>query len=338
MRKPAAQLLFWQRLLDRVHAIPGVESAAVGTVVPFTGSHNRADIVFADLPAPEIGEYPHPDYHLISADYLKTLGQPLLQGREITERDNESASAVGLINSRLAERYFPNGDAIGHRFAFGHGDSKSKWFTIVGIVGDTKLYGLENPSRFEIYVPYRQDADDSMTLAVRSASDPAGIASAIRSALREIDKDQPVFQVETMKELVNQSVSTRHATLVLLEMFGALALVLASIGIYGVMAYTVALRTHEIGIRIALGAQKKDVLRMVMGQGARLALAGVAIGILAALALTRLLSSLLFTVSASDPLVFICVPILLVIVTLVACYIPAMRAMKVDPMVALRYE
>jgi putative ABC transport system permease protein len=336
--KEAAQLLFWQRLLDRVHAIPGVESAAVGTVVPFTGSHNRADITFADLPVPEVGQYPHPDYHLVSADYLKTLGQPLLRGRDFTESDNESAPAVGLINSRLAERYFPNGDAIGQRFAFGHGDPKSKWFTIVGIVADTKLYGLENPSRFEIYVPYRQDPDDSMTLAVRSASDPAGIASEIRLALREIDKDQPVFQVETMKELVNQSVSTRHATLVLLEMFGALALVLAGIGIYGVMAYTVALRTHEIGIRMALGAQKRDVLRMVMGQGVRLAITGVVIGVAAALALTRLLSSLLYSVSANDPLVFICVPVLLVLVTMVACYIPAMRAMKVDPMVALRYE
>jgi putative ABC transport system permease protein len=141
-----------------------------------------------------------------------------------------------------------------------------------------------------------------------------------------------------MKELVNESVSTRHATLILLEMFGALALVLASIGIYGVMAYSVALRTHEIGIRMALGAQKKDVLRMVMGQGARLAFTGVAIGVMAALALTRLLSSLLFSVSAIDPIVFICVPVLLILVTLVACYIPAMRAMKVDPMVALRYE
>jgi predicted permease len=336
--KSTAQLLFWQRLLDRVHTIPGVESAAVGTVVPFTGSHNRADITFADLPVPAVGEYPHPDYHLISADYLKTLGQPLIRGREFTESDNESAPAVGLINSRLAQRYFPNGDAIGQRFAFGHGDPKSKWFTIVGIVGDTKLYGLANPSRFEIYVPYRQDVDDSMTLAIRSSSDPASLSSEVRAAIAEIDKDQPVVQVETMKELLSQSVSTRHATLILLEMFSALALILASIGIYGVMAYSVAMRTHEIGIRMALGAQKRDVLRMVMGQGARLSLAGVIIGVLAALALTRLLSSLLFSVSAIDPLIFIFVPILLIVVTLVACYIPAMRAMKVDPMVALRYE
>src|ERR1017187_5610269 len=336
--KPEAELLFWQRILDRVRAIPGVESAAVGSVVPFTGDHSRADITFEGLPVPALGEFPHPDYHSISSDYLNALGQPLLRGRAFTEGDHEAAPAVGLINSRLAQRYWPNGDAIGKRFTFGHPGPKNKWITIVGIVSDTKLYGLENPSRFEIYLPYRQEPKDGMTLAVRSSADRAGLSSAVRAAIAEIDKDQAVFQVETMKELVNESVSTRHATLILLEMFGALALVLASIGIYGVMAYSVALRTHEIGIRMGLGAHKKDVLRMVMGQGARLAFTGVAIGVMAALALTRLLSSLLFSVSAIDPIVFISVPVLLILVTLVACYIPAMRAMKADPMVALRYE
>jgi len=336
--KPAAQLLFWQRILDRVRVIPGVESVAVGTVVPFTESHNRADITFESLSVPAVGQFPHPDYHSISADYLKAMGQAVLRGRAFAESDNESAPLVGLINAQLAQRYFPNGDAIGKRFTFGHPDPKNQWITIVGILGDTKLYGLENPSRFEIYLPYRQEPRGSMTLAIRSSADPASLSSEVRAAIAEIDKDQPVVQVETMRELLNQSVSTRHATLVLLEMFGALALVLASIGIYGVMAYSVAKRTHEIGIRMALGAQKRDVLRMVMGQGVRLAFAGVVIGVIAALALTRLLSSLLFSVSAIDPLIFICVPILLILVTLVACYIPAMRAMKVDPMVALRYE
>ncbi len=336
--KPEAQLLFWQRVLDRVRAIPGVESAAVGSVVPFTGEHSRTDITFEGLPTPGIGQYPHPDFHSISADYLNALGEPLIRGRAFTENDNESAPLVGLINSKLAQRYFPNGDAIGKRFTFGHLDPRNKWITIVGIVSDTRLYGLENPSRFEVYVPYRQKTRDNLTLAVRSSTDPTALGSAVRAAIAEIDKDQAVFQVETMEELVNESVSTRHATLILLEMFGALALVLASIGIYGVMAYSVALRAHEIGIRIALGAQRRDVLRMVMGQGARLALIGVAIGVAAALALTRLLSSLLFSVSASDPIVFVCVPVVLMLVTLVACYIPAMRAMKVDPMVALRYE
>jgi putative ABC transport system permease protein len=336
--KPEAELLFWQRILERVRAIPGVQAAAVGAVVPFTGVHSRTDISFKGMPDPGIGHYPHPDVHTVSADYLNTLEQPLIRGRAFTQNDNESAPAVGLINAKLAQRYFPDGDALGKQFSFGRPGPKNKWITIVGIVSDTKLYGLANPSRFEVYIPYRQNARDSMTLAVRASSDPAGLSSAVRAAISEIDKDQPLIQVTTMQELVNQSISTRHATLILLEMFGALALVLAIIGIYGVMAYTVALRTHEIGIRIALGAQKRDVLRMVMGQGARLAFTGVAIGVAAALALTRLLSSLLFSVSPSDPIVFISVPILLILVTLIACYIPAMRAMRVDPMVALRYE
>jgi predicted permease len=336
--KDAAVLAFWQQTLDRVRAIPGVESAALGTVVPFTGAHSRADITFEGLPLPAHGAFPHPDYHAVSPGYLETLGQSVLLGRAFTESDNETAPAVALINSQLAQRYFQNENPIGKRLTFGHGDSKSKWITIVGVVPDTKLYGLANPARFEVYVPYRQRVDSGMTLVVRSATDPASLTSAIRAAIAAIDKDQPMFQVETMKELVSNSVTLRHATLVLLEMFGALALVLASIGIYGVMAYGVALRTHEIGIRMALGAQRKDVLRMILWHGIRLAATGVVIGVIAALALTHLLSSLLFSVSARDPLTFFCVPVLLVLVALIACYIPAMRAMKVDPMIALRYE
>jgi putative ABC transport system permease protein len=334
--KPAAQLTFWQQLLDRVQAIPGVQGSAIGTVVPFTGNHSRSNIWFDGQPKPALGHFPHPDHHSVSTGYFDAMGQPPLLGRSFTDADNETALSVGLINSRLANRYFPNGDAIGGRFTFG--GKNPIWITIVGVVADTKLYGLENPSRFEVYQPFRQSPDDKATLVVRSSNDPSSLAAAIRVQIAAIDKDQAVTQVETMRNLMDQSVSTRHATLVLLEMFGALALILASIGIYGVMAYSVALRTHEIGIRIALGAQRQDVLRMVLGQGVRLALMGVAIGIVAALALTRLLTSLLFNVSPNDLVTFVSVPAVLIIVTVVACYLPAARAMKVDPMIALRYD
>ena len=336
--KAPVVLNFWQRLVDGVKALPGVENAAVGTVVPFTDDHNRADITIDGQPIPAIGDFPHPDYHIVSSGYLGAMGIQLLNGRGFTDADTETAQPVGLINATLARRYWPHDDAVGKQFKFGHPDDHDKWITIVGVVGDTKIYGLANPSKIEIYIPYRQSAEHNMILVVRSAQDPASLGSAVQSTISTIDKDQAVTEIHTMRELVDNSVSTRHVTLVLLGMFSGLALVLASIGIYGVMAYTVALRTHEIGIRMALGAQKRDVLRMVMGQGARLAFAGVAIGVIAALALTRLLSSLLFSVSASDPVVFICVPVVLILVTLVACYIPAMRAMRVDPMVALRYE
>jgi putative ABC transport system permease protein len=336
--KMPAISMFWQQVLDRVNALPEVQSAAIGTIVPFTGDHRRTDITIEGQPMPTTGNFPHPDYHTVSSGYFSALGIPVLSGRAFTDADTESGAPVGIINATLAKLYWPNEDPVGKHFAFGHGGANSKWVTIVGVAGDTKIYGLANPVKIEVYIPYQQRPNASMTLVVRSSGDPASLSSAVQSAISSVDKDQAVTGIYTMQQLVELAVSTRHATLVLLELFSGLALVLASIGIYGVMAYTVALRTHEIGIRMALGAQRKDVLSMVMGQGVRLALTGVAIGIAAAFGLTRLLSSLLFSVSASDPVVFVCVPLLLVLVTAVACYIPAMRAMRVDPIIALRYE
>jgi putative ABC transport system permease protein len=336
--KDPVVLNFWQRLIDGVSVLPGVENVAVGTVVPFTDEHNRADITIDGQPLPASGDFPHPDYHIVSSGYLGAMGIQLLRGRGFIDADTDTAPLVGLVNATLAKRYWPNDDPVGKQFKFGHPDDHSKWITIVGVVGDTKIYGLANPTKIEIYIPYKQMVENNMTLVVRSTQDPASLTSAVQSAVSALDKDQAVTEIHTMRDLLDNSVSTRHATLMLLALFSGLALVLASIGIYGVMAYSVAMRTHEIGIRMALGAQKRDVLRMVMGQGVRLSLAGVVIGVIAALALTRLLSSLLFSVSAIDPLIFISVPVLLILVTLLACYIPAMRAMKVDPMVALRYE
>jgi putative ABC transport system permease protein len=338
--KTPAILNFWRQVLDRLRAIPGVDSAAVGTVIPLTGNHSRSDITLDGFPLPGPGEFPHPDHHSVSSAYTTALGIPLLRGRMFTDADNETAPHVALINATMARRFWPNDDPTGKRFIWGHPDPavKNDWITIVGVVGDTKLYGLDNPARLEVYVPYRQQPDDSMHLIVRSGIDPASLTSAVRAAVASIDKDQPVFSITTMQQLVDDSVSTRRLTLVLLGVFSALALILAAIGIYGVMAYTVALRTQEIGIRIALGAQNEDVLRLVLGQGARIALFGVAIGLVSAGALTRLLSTLLFSVSAGDPFTFAGVAALLIGVALVACYIPARRAMRVDPIIALRYE
>ncbi len=336
--KSPARINFWQQLLEKVRAIPGVENAALGTVVPLTGSHSRADITIEGIPVPDIGMFPHPDYHYISADYTSVLKIPLMRGRIFTDADTETAPRVGLINATMARRYWPNQDPVGKRFHWDGPGSKDPWITIVGVVGDTKLYGLANPSRLEIYLPFRQEPQTDMYLILRSAVDPASLTSSVRAAVAAIDKDQPVFSVITMPQLVDNSVSTPHLTLVLLGLFSGLALVLATIGIYGVISYSVQQRTHEIGIRMALGAQRSNVLRLVVGQGVRLAAVGIVIGIAAALGLMRLITSLLFGVSANDPLTFTAAALVLLFVAIAACYIPARRAVAVDPMNALRYE
>jgi putative ABC transport system permease protein len=336
--KDPAVRSFWQQVLDRVRVLPGVEVAALGTNIPLMDNHDRGDITIEGQPLPGPGEFPHPDFHSISTDFGRALGVPLLRGRTFTEGDNENAPLVAVVNSSLAQRFWSGQDPVGKRFLLGHPGLDTKWVTIVGVVGDTKMYGLANPSRLEIYLPFRQETSNDMNLVVRSATDPASLVPAIRAAVTAVDKDQPVFGVETMKQLVSDSVSTRRLTLVLLGLFSALALVLAAIGIYGVMSYSVAQRTHEIGIRVAVGAQQKDVLGLVLGEGTRLALWGVGLGVAAALGLTRLLSSLLFAVSASDPLTYVGVSVALVLVALIACYVPARRALRVDPMVALRHE
>jgi putative ABC transport system permease protein len=336
--KDPAILNFWQQVLDRVRVIPGVQSAALGTVVPLTGNHRRSDITIEGLPIPAPGEFPHPDRHTISSGYIATMGIPLLRGRNFSDADNEIAPDVALVNSTLARRFFTDGDPIGKRFLWGQPGKDEKWITIVGVVADTRLYGLDNPARLEVYSPYRQRPSADMSLVVRSAVDSASLTSSIRAAVAAIDKDQPIFDIHTMQQLADDSISTRRLTLVLLGIFSALALILAAIGIYGVMAYSVVQRTQEIGIRMALGAQRQDVLRLVLGQGARIAFLGVAIGLAAAAALARLLSTLLFSVSASDPATFAAVAVLLIAVALLACYIPARRALRVDPIIALRYE
>jgi putative ABC transport system permease protein len=333
-------LNFWQQVLDRVRTLPGIENAALGTAIPLTDSHSRADVTIEGMALPKPGSFPHPDTHIVSPAYARTLGVPILQGREFTDLDAENAPRVAMINARMAREYFPQENPVGKRIMFGHPSAKSapKWMTIVGVVGDTRLYGLANPSRLEIYVPFRQSAEGQMSLVVKSAVDPAAIGSAIRGVVAEIDKDQPIFGISTMQQLISNSVSTRRITLILLGLFSTLALVLAAIGIYGVISYSVAQRTHEIGIRMALGAQKKDVLRMILAQGVKIAGTGVVIGMAASFGLTRLMTKLLFSVSAADPLTFAAVAIVLILVAMLACYIPARRTLRVDPMIALRYE
>jgi putative ABC transport system permease protein len=338
--KAEAILNFWQQVLDRVHALPGVEAAALGSGVPLTNEHGRTDITVEGMALPKPGGFPHPDVHTVSPEYVSTLGMRLLRGRAFTDADGGNAPLVAMVNAMIAQRLFPGEDPVGKRFLLGRpsADRKPKWVTIVGVAGDTKLYGLANMSRLEVYIPLRQRVRGEMQLLVKSGIDPAALTSSIRQAIASIDRDQPIFAIATMQQLVGDSVATRRITLVLLGLFSALALVLAAIGIYGVISYSVAQRTHEIGIRMALGAQRGDVLRMILAQGMKITCAGILIGIAASLGLTRWMENLLFSVSAADPWTFAAVALVIALIALLACYIPARRTLRVDPMIALRYE
>jgi putative ABC transport system permease protein len=333
-------LNFWDRVLKGVRTLPGVEAAALATVVPFTGDHSRTDVTVENMELPTLGTFPHPDIHSVSSGYVSTMGLRLERGRTFTEADNGEAPRVAMINSLLARRYFAKENPIGKRFIFGHPslENPPQWFTIVGVVGDTKLYGLANPARLEVYVPFRQSVSREMSLVVRSVLDPSPLISSIRATVSAVDKEQPVFDVATMQELIARSVETRRTMLILLAFFGALALALAAVGVYGVISYSVAQRSHEIGIRMALGADHRAVLTTILVRGAKIASAGALIGVIASLGLTRLMANLLFSVGANDPLTFAAAGILMMLVAMLACYIPARRVLRVDPIVALRHE
>ena len=331
---------FWRRLLDGVRALPGVENTALGNNVPLTNSHDRGDITVEGMSLPAPGSFPHPDFHAASPGYLHTLEVRLISGRDFTDADSEAAPRVALINARFARALFPAQDPVGKRLISGrpYPARKLEWITIVGVVDDTRMYGLANPSRLEIYQPLEQSAPHDMDLIVRSRIDPTALTSSIRTVVASIDPNQPITSITTMDQLLQDSFGSRRLTLILLGLFSVLALVLAGIGIYGVVSYSVVQRTREIGIRMALGAGHDHVMTMVLLQGARIAAAGVIMGMLAAFGLTRYLEKLLFSVSPADPATFGMVALVLALVALLACYIPARRTLRVDPITALRYE
>jgi putative ABC transport system permease protein len=265
------------------------------------------------------------------------MGIPLLAGRAFTSADAQGAQPVIIINQMMARRLFADGEPLGKRIKFSD-DPKVPWKQIVGIVGNMKHNGIDVEDQMETYMPFLQSPRTIIAVAIRSASDPASLTSAVRNAILEIDKDQPIYDVKTMPQRVSEAVAPRRLSMTLFSFFAGIAVVLAAVGIYGVMSYSVNQRTHEFGIRMALGARAVDVLKLVIMQGIILILVGVVTGVLAALALTRLMSSLLYGVSATDPYIFVVISLVLAVVALLACYIPARRATRVDPMIALRYE
>jgi len=324
-----------------VKELPGVESAGMISFLPLSFSGMNFSFSVEGITNPSDMNLPGALFRVVSPDYFNTLRIPLLRGRSFSPHDTENSPAVVMVNRRLAERYWPNDDPIGKRLKIGSADSPNPWATVIGVVADVRQSGLYGEQKLELYSSYNQDRRGFTApkdLIVRTKSDPTSIAAAVRQAIWAVDKDQPVSNVRTMEQVFSATVSRERFQTLLLTIFASMALVLACVGLYGVISYAVAQRTHEIGIRMALGARQGDVLKLVINQGMGLTLVGIGLGLFVAFAVTRIMSDMLFGVPARDPLTFLSVSGLLIIVALVACYVPARRATKVDPLVALRYE
>jgi putative ABC transport system permease protein len=317
--------------------VPGIQAAALTEIVPLSQDEMDMGYFLVKEAAPlALGEHLAADYRHISPSYFATMGIPLMKGRIFSPQDNLDRPRVVVIDETLARRFFLNEDPVGKHLQVPDATRPAR--QIVGVVGGVRDTGFDQQPRPTIYFPFLQSPDQTMSLVVRTSMPPGTILPAIKSAIWSVDKHQPVFDVKSMDEIISGNVSAQRMTFLLLGVFAFLALALAAIGIFGVTSYLVNERTHEIGVRMALGAQPLDVSRLVLGHGARLVGIGVFVGAVAALALTRLLTNLLFGVSASDPWTFVGVGMLLIVVAVVASYVPARHATRVDPLVALRYE
>jgi putative ABC transport system permease protein len=334
----AQAVSFFERLQGRLAALPGVVSASATTGVMLPKLANSAGFTIEGRPRDPNEQGLELPIDTVQPNYFQTMGVQLLKGRTFTSQDTRESPRVTIVNETFAKRYFPDEDPIGKRFTFGRPGPNTRWITIVGVVRDTKRQGVEKPIRIESWMPLAQRPSGSMELVLRTTGDPLLLSNAVREAVWSIDRDLPIPTIRTMEQVMSERVAQRRLNMLLLGLFALVALILAAVGIYGVMSYTVTQRTHEIGIRMALGAQSGDVIGMVLKQGIALTLAGVAFGLIATFMLTRLMASLLFGVSARDPVTFAAIAALLTGVALIACWIPARRATKVDPMIALRCE
>jgi putative ABC transport system permease protein len=314
-------------------------------LLPFGGGGGSRSMLIEGQPVPPGTPHPEEQLRFITPGYFAALGIPLLRGRDFDAQDTDAAPPVAIVSRAMAARYWPGAEAVGKRIAYsgiGQGGTP-KWIEVVGVVGDIKYRSLAEAERPMIYVSAYQPLFTGFTMpplyvAVRTQGDAAALAASVRREVASIDPEQPVASLKTMRARLAESVAQRRFQMTLLSLFAALAILLATVGIYGVMAYSVAQRTHEIGVRMALGAQRADVLRLVVGQGIKLTLVGLALGLVSAFALTRIMATLLYGVEPTDPLTFAGGALVLAVIALIASYIPARRATRVDPMVALRYE
>jgi putative ABC transport system permease protein len=334
--QPGDRANFVKSTLERVRSLPGIASASAVTRLPLATGNSTRSVEVEGRTAPSGGDL-SPDYLVVTPDYFRTMGVPLLGGRTFTDRDDPARLPVAIVSEATARYFWPGQDAIGKHFRGPCGDEKN-WCQVVGVVGDVKQHHLEEASRMAVYTPFSQDPWAFLAFVVRTRLEPASAAPSVESAIHSVDADEPLYNVRSMRDVEAASLSPQRLQIALIGLFAALALVLACMGIYGVMAYSVARRTSEIGVRMALGAQTGNVLGLVLGEGLRLAVAGAAIGLAGSFFAARLLSGMLFGVAPSDPFTFAGVAVVLVAVAMVACYLPARRATRVDPLVALRYE
>jgi putative ABC transport system permease protein len=336
-KDPAAQRQFVDQLIRKLEVTPGVQ--AVGLQNPLLGGWQTSYLI-GGRPDPDPSQMPSTDITTLTPDSMRAMGLHLVRGRFFTSADNEKASAVCIVDTTFAKLAWPGEDAIGKQIftSLNSKTDKGPAQTVVGVVEHVKNYGVDQPSREETFLPYAQQPRQGGTLVVRTTADAGSVAAAARAAVQSLDSDLPVSRVQTLNEIVDQGVASRRLSVLLLSAFAALALLLAAVGIYGVMSYTVTQRTQEIGVRIALGAQRLDIMRLVLQNGMALLLSGLSIGLAGAFALSRFLQSLLFEVKSTDIMTFASVPVLLAAVAFLACYLPARRATLVDPVVALRND
>jgi putative ABC transport system permease protein len=329
---------FYKQLLSDISTLPGVHSAGAVSVLPLSGSGSSGSFRIEGRDVPQGQSLPHGARWAATPGYFKTMGIPIVRGRYFEERDTADSMPVVIIDEALAQKYWPGEDPVGKRITFQGGPNNPIWREVVGIVGHVKFIDLEGESRAQYYIPHQQISQPGMAVVVRTPGDPNALAGVVHGMVRSADKELPIFRMRTMDQFVADAMAQRRFAMLLIGIFAGLAMLLAAVGLYGVMAYSVTQRTHELGLRMALGAQGSDVLKLVVKQGMTLAGAGLALGVAGALALSRLMKTLLFNVSATDPLIFVVIAATLAAVALLACFLPARRATKVDPMVALRYE
>jgi putative ABC transport system permease protein len=329
---------FFKQLVERVRNLPGVQSAGATATLPLSGGNWGRSLTVEGYPVLPVGQAPMIQHTVVTPGYFRTMGISLLAGRDFTDADAKGSPDVTIIDERLARQYWPNESPIGKRVRFGPPEDNEPWHTVIGVVSTVRHQRVQEDTRMSVYLPHLKMPVTGMSVVARTTSGPKDLVAAIRREVAQLDRDLPVSEIATMEEVVAESIWQPRLYATLFTVFAAGALILALIGIYGVMAFLVQTRTHEIGIRMALGATARDVFKLIVGRGMKLTGVGVVVGVAGAIALTRLMHGLLFNTSATDPITFVLISVLLSLAAFLACYIPARRAAKVDPLVALRYE